>query len=361
MSSDEATSSSVSKETRSITIRKADDFHHHFRDGSRVKGVVEHAKERFARCIAMPNLKPPITTTAAALQYRDHILSFASENERFQPLMTLYLTDNTSPAEIERAHGTGHIFAAKYYPAGATTNSDFGVTALSKTYPALEAMQRCGMVLCIHSEVSRSDVDIFDRESVFIQEVMRPLVRDFPRLKIVMEHISTSAAVQYVLSCPDNVAASITAHHLLYNRNALLAGGIKPHFYCLPVLKRETHREALLNAATSGNPKFFAGTDSAPHPTHLKLSACGCAGVYTAHAAVELYAEAFDSLDKLHCLENFLSVFGAQHYGLPLNTETLTLVNTPWTVPDTFRFGDEGDTVTPLRAGQTIAWTISSS
>lgn len=270
--------------------------------------------------------------------------------------MVLYLTDNTTPDEIRKAMKTGFVKAAKYYPAGATTNSDFGVTALSKIYPAIEAMEEVGMVLCIHSEVSRSEIDIFDREAVFIDEVMIPLVRDFKKLKIVMEHISTDKAVEYVKNGPDNLAASITAHHILYNRNALLVGGIKPHFYCLPILKREKHRLALLAAATSGSPKFFAGTDSAPHVTGDKESACGCAGVYTAHAAVELYAEAFESQGALKNLEAFLSVNGCAHYGMPQNTKKLKLVKKEWTVPATYEFG--GETVTPLRAGHTVAWSI---
>lgn len=270
--------------------------------------------------------------------------------------MTLYLTDNTKPEEIYKASQTGYIKACKYYPAGATTNSDFGVTSLQKVYPALKAMEEVGMVLCIHSEVSRSEIDIFDREEVFIQEVMVPLVRDFTKLKIVMEHISTDKAVAYVMHGPDNLAASITAHHLLYNRNALLAGGIKPHFYCLPILKRETHRQALVAAATSGSPKFFAGTDSAPHETGDKESCCGCAGCYTAHGAVELYAETFEKEGKLDLLENFMSVYGARHYGMELNEEKITLEKKSWDVPKNYEFGKTD--VTPLRAGETIAWSI---
>ena len=349
---------SVAEGTK-ITLTLPDDFHHHFRDGDKVGIVLQHATKRFGRCIAMPNLKPPVVNTELAKKYYDHLVShIPKEAESFQPLMTLYLTDRTSPEEIQKAHETGFIYAAKYYPAGATTNSDFGVTDVKKTYPALRAMAECGMVLCIHSEVSRSEIDIFDRENVFIDEVMKPLVNDFPTLKIVMEHISTNTAVEYVLSAPDNVKATITCHHLLYNRNALLAGGIKPHFYCLPILKREIHRQALLFAATSGNPKFFAGTDSAPHATHTKLSACGCAGVYTAHAAIELYAEAFETMDALDKLEAFCSHYGADHYGIPRNTSTITLEKKSWPVPSIYKFGSE--TVTPLRANESIEWSIVS-
>jgi dihydroorotase len=344
-------------EGTSITITLPDDFHHHFRDGKKTKDVLKHVTKRFGRAIAMPNLKPPVTNTALATDYYNHLMeNRPSTDTGFKPLMVLYLTDNTTPEEIKKAKDTGFIYAAKYYPAGATTNSDFGVTALEKVYPALKAMEECGMVLCIHSEVSRSDIDIFDRESVFIQEVMVPLLRDFTKLKIVMEHISTATAVEFVKNGPPNLAASITVHHLLYNRNALLAGGIRPHFYCLPVLKRESHRLALLHAATSGSPKFFAGTDSAPHTTSSKLSCCGCAGVYTAHAAVELYAEAFEGQGKLDVLQAFLSENGAAHYGLEQNDSTITLVKKSWVVPANYEFGDED--VTPLRAGLKVEWSI---
>mmetsp|Transcript_4778 Transcript_4778/g.5311 ORF Transcript_4778/g.5311 Transcript_4778/m.5311 type:complete len:358 (+) Transcript_4778:374-1447(+) len=345
-------------EGTTLTIIKPDDFHHHFRDGPRTKSVLEHVTKRFTRCIAMPNLKPPVTTTELATDYYNHIMKSLPDTQcKFEPLMVLYLTDNTTPEEIKKAKETGFIKAAKYYPAGATTNSDFGVTSLEKVYPALKAMEEVGMVLCIHSEVSRSEIDIFDREEVFIEEVMAPLTRDFQRLKIVMEHISTDKAVEYVKNGPANLAASITAHHLLYNRNALLVGGIKPHFYCLPILKRETHRRALVEAATSGSSKFFAGTDSAPHETVAKESACGCAGVYTAHAAIELYAETFDNVGKLDLLEGFLSQHGSKHYGLEQNQEKVTLVKKSWTVPKKYNFG-EGDLV-PLRAGESVAWSIA--
>lgn len=362
----ECTRVSTAAEGTTLTIPIPDDFHHHFRDGSRTKTVLEHAVRRFGRCIAMPNLQPPVTTSQKALDYREHILAClpaGAAEQGFVPLMTLYLTDNTTPEEIRKAQATGHIYAAKYYPAGATTNSAHGVTDVKKTYPALRAMEECGMVLCIHSEVSRPEVDIFDREGVFIAEIMDPLVKDFPKLKIVMEHISTKEAVEYVKASQHPfLKASITAHHILYNRNALLVGGIKPHFYCLPILKRETHRLALLAAATSASPKFFAGTDSAPHTTTSKESCCGCAGVYTAHAAVELYAEAFDSVGKLELFEDFVSRFGAEHYGLERNRRTITLVKKSWDVPKSYRFGEGGcevvETVTPLRAGESVAWSI---
>lgn len=346
-------------EGSTLTIIMPDDFHHHFRDGKKTKSVLSHATQRFGRCIAMPNLQPPVTNTKLATEYYNHIMDNLPDKDiAFKPLMTLYLTDNTSPEEIKKAKATGFIYAAKYYPAGATTNSDFGVSSLKKVYPALKAMEECGMVLCIHSEVSRADIDIFDRESVFIQEVMIPLLKDFTKLTIVMEHISTATAVEFVKNGPENLAASITCHHLLYNRNSLLVGGIKPHFYCLPILKRESHRLALIEAATSGSPKFFAGTDSAPHTTSTKESGCGCAGVYTAHAAVELYAEAFESQGKLDLLQGFLSEHGAKHYGLEPNEKTITIKKKSWSVPKTYEFG--GEDVTPLRSGLTVAWSIEN-
>jgi len=314
--------------------------------------------ERFGRCIAMPNTSPPKTTTDAALAYYDEImgcLPAGSYPPTFKPLMTLYLTDNTTAEEIKKAKESGKIFACKYYPAGATTNSEFGVSDVKKAYPAIKAMAEHGLLLLIHSEVSRPEIDIFDREKIFIDEVIKPLVADFPNLQIVMEHISTSNGVEYVKSAPDNVAASITCHHLLYNRNKILVGGIKPHYYCLPVLKREEHRAALLKAATSGNKKFIMGTDSAPHETGRKESACGCAGLFTGHAAVELYAEAFDSVGKIDMLAQFITN-GGDHYGLPRVEQTLTLEKTPWVVPETYEFG--GGTVTPLRAGEHVLWKI---
>lgn len=347
----------ICPEGKTLKITFPDDFHHHFRDESRIKTVLSHASRRFGRCIAMPNTKPPITTTKLALEYRERILDSLEDKESgFIPLMTLYLTDNTTPEEIRKAHATGHIYAAKYYPAGATTNSDFGVTHLTKTYDALRAMEEVGMILAIHSEVSRAEIDIFDRETVFIEEVMVPLVRDFPNLKVVMEHISTKGAVEFInKQKTNNVRASITAHHLLYNRNAILVGGIKPHFYCLPILKREIHRQALLSAATSGSPKFFAGTDSAPHSSKDKESACGCAGVYTAHAAVELYAEAFESMGAIDRLDAFFG-YGVEHYGLKRNERQITLVKKSWDVPESYTFGE--DIVKPLRGGERVHWTI---
>mmetsp|Transcript_16251 Transcript_16251/g.23930 ORF Transcript_16251/g.23930 Transcript_16251/m.23930 type:complete len:352 (-) Transcript_16251:146-1201(-) len=341
-----------------ITLIKPDDFHHHFRDGPKTASIVAHAKQRFARCLAMPNLKPPVTTTEMAEAYHEHIIGDSTTGNKLDLIMTLYLTDRTTSEEIRKAWSStkANIKAVKFYPAGATTNSEFGVTDVTLVYPALRTMAELGMVLCIHSEVSTPSVDIFDREAVFIEEVMKPLVAAIPNLKIVMEHISTETAVQYVQSAPDNVAASITCHHLLYNRNALLVGGIKPHFYCLPILKRELHREALIAAATSGNKKFFLGTDSAPHTKMMKETGCGCAGVYTAHAALELYAEAFDRMGKLENLEAFCSHHGADHYGLPRNEGTITLVKKEWTVPRTYDLG--GKDLQPLRAGETVAWSI---
>ena len=346
-----------------LTMRKPDDFHHHFRDGSHTVSIVAHASERFGRCLAMPNLKPPVTTVDAAIRYRNRIESSLMMGGKSMDLvMTLYLTDRTTTEEIYKAHAAGdskQIKACKDYPAGATTNSEFGVTDIKLVYPALRAMAEVGMVLCIHSEVASPEVDIFDREGIFIETVMKPLRADIPQLKMVMEHISTSAAVEYIISNDDdNLAASITCHHLLYNRNALLVGGIKPHFYCLPILKRETHRQALIKAATSGSKKFFLGTDSAPHTLFSKESACGCAGVYTAHAAVELYAEAFEQMGALDKLENFCSQNGASFYGLPLNSGTITLEKKEWTVPKSYEFGGDGEKLRPLRAGETVHWAL---
>mmetsp|Transcript_28480 Transcript_28480/g.42095 ORF Transcript_28480/g.42095 Transcript_28480/m.42095 type:complete len:345 (+) Transcript_28480:79-1113(+) len=339
----------------SITINLPDDFHFHARDGSKTPAVLKHAAQRFGRCLFMPNLKPPVVNTEMALEYRKHILDSLPSGSDLEPLMTLYLTDKTTQEEIRKAHATGLIVACKYYPAGATTNSDFGVSNVENTYPALEAMAEIGMILCIHSEVTKGD--IFEREPVFIEEVMKPLVAKFPKLTIVMEHISTEEAVNYVLGAPDNVKASITCHHLLFNRNHMLVGGIRPHLYCLPILKSENHRIALLKAATSGSPNFFAGTDSAPHAIGDKESCCGCAGVYTAHAAVELYAEAFEGEGALEKLDNFLSKFGAEHYELEKSSKQITLQKIPWKVPPSYDFGD-GKVVVPLRAGKEIEWKI---
>src|SRR5688572_9771341 len=302
-----------------LTIKRPDDWHLHLRDGGHLRAVLADTARRFARAIVMPNLRPPVTTTEAALRYRKRILDALPPGVRFEPLMTLYLTDNTPPAEIERAKATGAVRAVKYYPAGATTNSDSGVTDLARCYAVLEAMAEHGMPLLVHGEVTDPAVDIFDRERVFIERVLVPLTARYPRLKLVVEHITTREAAYFVRQAPANVAATITAHHLLLNRNALFVGGVRPHHYCLPVIKRETHREALVAAATSGNPKYFLGTDSAPHARHTKETSCGCAGIYTAHAGVELYAEAFDDAGALEKLEGFASRYGPAFYGLPVN------------------------------------------
>ncbi len=340
-----------------LTLTRPDDWHLHLRDGAALRAVVPHSARQFARAIVMPNLRPPVTTTEQALAYRTRILDAVPAGLEFQPLMTLYLTDNTPPAEIARAQTSGHIHACKLYPAGATTNSDSGVTAVRKIYPVLEAMQIQGLPLLIHGEVTDPGVDVFDREAVFIDRVLIPVVRDFPALRIVLEHITTQDAADYVRVAPPTVAATITAHHLLYNRNAIFQGGIRPHYYCLPVLKRERHRQALVKTATSGDPKFFLGTDSAPHPRSGKETTCGCAGCHTAHAALELYAEAFDSVDALDKLEAFASFHGADFYGLPRNAGTITLRRQPTTVPASFPFDD--DELIPLRAGEMLAWRLA--
>jgi len=342
--------------TATLTITRPDDWHLHLRDGAAMAAVLPHSAARFGRAIVMPNLKPPVTTTAQALAYRDRILAALPPGARFQPLMTLYLTDHTPPGEIVRAQQAG-IAAVKLYPAGATTNSDAGVTDIRQTYPALEAMQRAGLPLLVHGEVTDPAVDLFDREAVFIDRVLTPLRRDFPALKIVFEHITTREAARYVAQADGHTAATITAHHLLHNRNAIFEGGIRPHYYCLPVLKRETHRLALMQAAASGSPKFFLGTDSAPHAASLKEAACGCAGCYTAHAAIELYAQAFENAGALDKLEAFASFHGADFYGLPRNSDTLTLLRQPWTPPDRYPFGD--DQITPLGAGEALAWRLA--
>ncbi len=339
-----------------ITLTKPDDWHLHVRDGAAMADVLPHTAARFARAIIMPNLKPPVTSVALANEYRQRILRALPQGSDFKPLMTLYLTDQLGPEEIRLAREDDNIVAAKLYPAGATTNSDSGVSEVSRIYPTLEAMQETGMPLLVHAEVTDTDIDIFDREKVFIDRHMRAIVRDFPELKVVFEHITTRDAAEFVQQAPANVGATITAHHLLYNRNAMLVGGMRPDFYCLPILKRESHREALVAAATSGDPKFFLGTDSAPHPSHAKHSACGCAGCYTAHAAIELYAEAFEQAGALDKLEGFASFHGADFYGMPRNTETIKLVKSDWTAPDSYAFG--GDKVTPLRAGEKITWRL---
>ena len=339
-----------------LTFTRPDDWHLHLRDGAAMHAVVPHSARQFARAIIMPNLRPPVTTTAAALAYRTRILEAVPPGRDFQPLMTLYLTDHTPPAEIARAKESGHVVAGKLYPAGATTNADSGVTDLRQLYPALEAMQRCGTPLLAHGEVTDPNVDIFDREAAFIESVLIPLTHDFPELKIVLEHITTAEAAEFVREAPATVAATITAHHLLYNRNALFQGGIRPHYYCLPILKRERHRQALIRAATSGDPKFFLGADSAPHPQQGKENACGCAGCYTAYAALELYAEAFDAAGALHRLEAFASIHGPDFYGLPRNTGTVTLQRQSTLIPETLPFGDER--LIPLRAGEILNWRL---
>ena len=339
-----------------LTITRPDDWHLHLRDGALMQSVLPDTARQFGRAIVMPNLRPPVTTTSQAQAYRTRIISMMSPSSRFQPLMTLYLTDNTTAREIERAKASGAVSAVKLYPAGATTNSDAGVTDIRKAYPALEEMQRCGMPLLVHGEVTDPAVDIFDREAVFIERVLQPLLRDLPQLRVVFEHITTKDAAQFVTDAPDNIAATITAHHLLYNRNALLVGGLRPHYYCLPVLKREAHREALGKAVASGNPKFFLGTDSAPHAQHTKETACGCAGCYTAHAAIELYAEAFEQLNALDKLEGFASFHGAGFYRLPRNTAKITLRKESWQAPDSLAFGEHR--LIPLRAGELITWKM---
>ena len=338
-----------------LTLTRPDDWHLHVRDGAALQTVVPHTAAQFGRAIIMPNLKPPVTTAAQALAYRQRILAAVPQGLQFEPLMTLYLTDNLPPAEIKAAKEAG-VVAAKLYPAGATTNSDAGVTDLRKTYATLEAMQREGLLLLVHGEVTSPDIDLFDREAVFIDTQLIPLRRDFPELKIVFEHITTREAAQYVQEADQYTAATITAHHLLYNRNAIFTGGIRPHYYCLPVLKRELHRQALVQVATSGNPHFFLGTDSAPHPAHLKEHASGCAGCYTAHAAMELYAQAFDAAGAMDKLEGFASFFGADFYGLPRNQGRITLQRETWKTPESFAFGE--GILKPLAAGEELLWRM---
>ena len=343
---------------QSLTITRPDDWHLHLRDGAAMAAVLADSARQFARAIVMPNLKPPVTTAASAVAYRERILAARPRGSVFEPLMTLYLTDTLPADEIERAKAAG-VVAVKLYPAGATTHSDAGVTDLRKTSAALEAMQRLGLPLLVHGEVTDPDIDLFDREKAFIDTVLIPLRRDFPALKIVFEHITTLEAADYVAAADAFVAATITAHHLLYNRNAIFAGGLRPHYYCLPVLKRETHRRALVAAATSGSAKFFLGTDSAPHAAPLKEHAAGCAGCYTAHSALELYAEAFDAVDALDRLEGFASVHGPAFYGLPRNAGRITLRREAWQLPEVLPFGEAE--LKPLRAGETLAWKLVES
>jgi dihydroorotase len=352
--------------TRQITLRRPDDWHLHLRDGDALRSVIAATARQFARAIVMPNIRPPVTTLAAALAYRERILAALAAaraagelddtGAAFEPLMTLYLTDRTTAQDIREASASGQVHGVKLYPAGATTHSDAGVTDIARTYPALQAMQDCGLPLLVHGEVTDPAIDLFDREKVFIDRVMEPLRRDFPALKVVFEHITTQDAAQYVAQAPGPTAATITAHHLLYNRNALFLGGVRPHWYCLPVLKRETHRQALLQAATSGSPRFFLGTDSAPHARHLKEIACGCAGCYTAPHALELYATAFEQADALDRLAGFASEFGPAFYGLPPNQGTVTLVREPWAIPESLPFA--GDSIVPLAGGETLEWRL---
>ena len=341
---------------QTLTLTQPDDWHVHLRDGDALNTVVPHTAAQFARAIVMPNLKPPVTSTAMALAYKQRILAALPAGMAFEPLMTLYLTDDMPADEIQRAYDAG-VVAVKLYPAGATTNSSAGVTDIRHTHATLEAMQRVGMPLLVHGEVTDTEVDLFDREAVFIDRHLQPLRRDFPELKIVFEHITTKEAAQYVAQAGAFTAATVTAHHLLYNRNAIFLGGVRPHYYCLPVLKREVHRQALVQAATSGSDRFFLGTDSAPHPAHLKEHASGCAGCYTALSALELYAEAFDSVGALSKLEGFASFHGPAFYGLPRNSGTVTLQRHTWTVPESIAFGEAS--LKPLRGGEELHWQLA--
>ncbi len=338
-----------------LTLTQPDDWHLHLRDGLPMRDVLHHTAIRFGRAIVMPNLKPPVLNTPDAAAYRQRIVDALPQGSDFEPLMTLYLTDNTSPEEIAAAKASGIVHAVKYYPAGATTNSDSGVTDISRCHDALEAMSGCGMPLLVHGEVTDPLVDVFDREKVFIERVLEPLMQRHPKLKVVFEHITTKDAVDFVNE--SGIGATITAHHLLMNRNAIFSGGIRPHHYCLPVLKRESHRLALIEAATSGNPKYFLGTDSAPHSRSAKESSCGCAGIYTSHAAIELYAEAFEEAGALDALEAFASFHGADFYGLPRNDKKITLSKEEWIVPESIPFGEE--VLVPFRAGGKIAWKVA--
>ena len=342
---------------KQIVLAKPDDWHLHLRDGDVMNSVVSMTARQMGRAVVMPNLSPPVRTVKEAGAYREKIIRALPENSSFNPLMTLYLTDKTTQQNIIDASNDEHTYAAKLYPAGATTNSDSGVTRLSKIYPVLEQMQKEGTPLLVHGEVTQSDVDIFDREKVFIEAVLGPLVENFPEIKVVLEHITTKEAVDFVYESKENVAATITPHHLLANRNHMLVGGIRPHYYCLPVLKRrDPHQEALVAAATSGNPRFFLGTDSAPHDKQKKEASCGCAGVFSAHAAIELYAEAFDRENKIERLESFASHFGADFYGLPRNVDKITLEKNAWKVPSSYSFSDSE--VIPFFAGQKLAWRL---
>jgi len=341
----------------SLTLRRPDDWHVHLRDGAALAAVASHTASTFARAIVMPNLRPPVTTVAAAQAYRERILAALPAGTPFVPLMTLYLTDNTTPAEVAAAKASGFVHAVKYYPAGATTNSDSGVTRMDRVYAALEAMQEHDVVLSLHGEVTDPDVDMFDRERVFVDTLLPRIVRDFPALRIVLEHITTAEAAAFVRESAGTIGATLTPQHLLWSRSALLVGGLRPHFYCLPILKRESHRLALVAAATSGNPRFFLGTDSAPHPRHAKEAACCGAGCYSAPIALALYAEAFEAAGALARLPDFASGFGADFYRLPRNSGTITLVRAATAVPASYPFGD--DTLVPVRAGETVAWRVA--
>jgi dihydroorotase len=341
-----------------LTLRRPDDWHLHLRDGAHMAAVLPHTARRFARAVVMPNLKPPMTSTQALADYRTRILAALPPGLRFEPLMTLYLTDRTRPDEMERARASGFVVGAKLYPAGATTHSDAGVSSIDHVWPALEAMAVEDLVLQVHGEVTDPSVDVFDREHAFIDRVLSRIVEQLPRLKVVFEHITTAAAVEFVRSARPGVAATITPQHLLMNRNAIFEGGIRPHHYCLPVLKRERDRTALLEAATSDDPRFFLGTDSAPHARHTKEAPCGCAGIYSAHAAIELYAEAFEQAGRLERLEAFASERGADFYALPRNTETITLRREQWTVPERYAYG--ADELVPLRGGAHVDWRLVS-
>jgi dihydroorotase len=344
--------------SKQLTLIRPDDWHLHLRDGAALAAVLPASARRFARAIVMPNLRPPVTTVEAARAYRARIVAALPAGLRFEPLMTLYLTDLTSPDEIAAARASGFVHAVKYYPAGATTNSENGVTDLERVYPVLAAMEKHGLPLLVHGEVTDPAIDVFDREAVFIERHLAPLVQRFPALRLVLEHVTTRQAVQFVEEAGPAVAATITVHHLLLNRNAMFAGGLRPHAYCLPVLKREEHRQALLRAATSGNPKFFLGTDSAPHGRRAKETGCGCAGIYSAHGALELYAEVFAQAGALDRLEAFASFFGADFYRLPRNRDTITLVRKAWTMPAELPMGD--DMLVPLRAGEPVAWMLAT-
>jgi len=339
---------------QSITIIRPDDWHLHVRDNDYLAHVVPHTAAVFSRAVIMPNLKPPVTTVELALAYRERILAALPDETGFNPLMTLYLTNNTSATDIVNAVNSEHVHAVKYYPAGATTNSDAGVSDIKNAYMALSKMEELGLPLLVHGEVTDQNVDVFDREQVFIDTVLQPLLKDFPKLKVVLEHITTQHAVEFVTAANDNIAATITPHHLLFNRNEMFRGGMNPHYYCLPILKRETHRQALVAAATSGNPKFFLGTDSAPHAQDNKETSCGCAGIYSAHAAIELYAEVFEKANALDKLEGFASFYGADFYGLARNTDSITLEKADWQVPDSYTFAQQK--LIPLRAGETLHW-----